>query len=60
MTRIIALLAALATAAPALAQEPVNLRPDMPSVTVETEGGPAEIARIQDNAHELSGEWART
>lgn len=60
MTRIIALLAVLATATPALAQEPVNLRPDMPSVTVETEGGPAEIARIQDNAHELSGAWART
>lgn len=47
-------------ALPALAQEPVNIRPDLPSVTVETPDGPAEIGRIQDNAHEITGEWART
>jgi rhodanese-related sulfurtransferase len=51
--------ALLALSAPALA-EPVNIRPDVPSVTVETESGPVEISRIQDNAHELTGEWART
>jgi rhodanese-related sulfurtransferase len=44
---------------PALA-EPVNIRPDVAAVTVQTEDGPVEISRIQDNAHELSGEWART
>ncbi len=53
-------LALLAITLPAVAQEPVNLRPDLPAVTVETPGGPAEIGRIQDNANELTGEWART
>ncbi len=47
-------------APPASAQEPVNIRPDIPSVTVETPAGPAEIERIQDNDHEITGEWART
>jgi len=50
---------ALLLAAPALA-EPVNITPDVASVTVQTDAGPAEITRIQDPAHELSGEWART
>ncbi|MEZ5684593.1 MAG: rhodanese-like domain-containing protein [Paracoccaceae bacterium] len=44
---------------PALA-EPVNIRPDVAAVTVQTEDGPVEISRIQDTANELSGEWART
>jgi rhodanese-related sulfurtransferase len=44
---------------PALA-EPVNIRPDVAAVTVQTEDGPVEISRVQDNANELSGEWART
>ena len=30
----------------------------MPSVTVQTEDGPVEISRIQDNKNEISGEWA--
>ncbi len=47
-------------AAPLAAQEPVNLRPDRPSVTVETPSGPVEIRRLQDNDHEITGEWART
>ncbi|WP_397542372.1 rhodanese-like domain-containing protein [Roseovarius salis] len=51
----IALLAAAATA-----QEPVNIRPDMPTVTVDTPDGPAEIGRVQDNANALDGDWART
>jgi rhodanese-related sulfurtransferase len=51
--------ALVALATPAIA-DPVNIRPDTASVTVQTEDGPAEISRIQDNANELSGEWART
>ena len=40
--------------------EPVNIRPDVATVTVETEGGPVEISRIQDNDNRLGGDWART
>lgn len=40
--------------------EPVNIRPDLPEVVVPTEDGPVAIRRIQDNAHEVTGEWART
>ena len=40
--------------------EPVNITPGMASVTVQTDAGPAEIARVQDNDNQLSGEWART
>lgn len=40
--------------------EPVNIRPGIPEVTVETPGGARVISRIQDNAHEVTGEWART
>ena len=47
-------------AAPLAAQEPVNIRPDIPSVTVQTPSGPVEIRREQDNANEVAGEWART
>ncbi|HKL54534.1 MAG: rhodanese-like domain-containing protein [Roseovarius sp.] len=47
-------------AAPLAAQEPVNIRPDRPSVTVETPSGPFEIKRLQENDHEITGEWART
>ena len=54
------LLAGLVMSGAATAQEAVNIRPDIPSVTVQSSEGPAEIARIQDNTHELSGEWART
>ncbi|KFE33824.1 rhodanese-like domain-containing protein [Thioclava atlantica] len=45
--------------APALA-DPVNIRPDMMSVTVETASGPVEIKRIQDNDNQITGEWAQT
>ncbi|WP_095588664.1 rhodanese-like domain-containing protein [Actibacterium ureilyticum] len=54
------LLIALMLARPLAAQEPVNIRPDMPAVTVETPGGPVEIGRIQDNDNMIGGEWART
>ena len=40
--------------------EPVGITPDTMSVTIETDAGPAEISRVQDNANELSGEWALT
>ncbi|MEZ5751636.1 MAG: rhodanese-like domain-containing protein [Paracoccaceae bacterium] len=40
--------------------EPVNITPGVMSITVPTDAGPAEISRIQDNAHEVTGEWART
>ena len=47
---------------PAQAEQPgpVNIRPDRPTVTVQTPDGPVEIGRIQDNDHEVTGEWART
>ena len=55
------LVSILAFAAPALAENaPVGITPDIMSVTVETDAGPVDISRIQDNANELSGEWART
>ena len=60
MTRTtLALLLALAPA-PAVAEGEVNITPDMPSVTVDTPAGPVVIERIQDTAHELDGDWART
>jgi rhodanese-related sulfurtransferase len=40
--------------------EPVGITKNMMSVTVETEDGAVEISRVQDNANELDGEWART
>jgi rhodanese-related sulfurtransferase len=57
----IGVLAAL-TLGPAQAEQPgpVNIRPDRPTVTVQTPDGPVEIGRIQDNDHEVTGEWART
>ena len=45
---------------PAFADDPVNISPDTMSVTVETADGPVEISRIQDNAHVLEGDFART
>ena len=44
----------------AAAAEPVGITKDMMSVTVETPSGPVAIARIQDNANRLSGDWALT
>ncbi len=29
-------------------------------MTIETDAGPVEVSRVQDNANELSGEWALT
>ena len=45
---------------PVQAQETVFIRPDLPSVTVQTPGGPVEIARNPDTSATLDGEWART
>ena len=55
-----AIIATLCLATPALAEGPVNIAPDMASVTVETRTGSVEISRIQDPVHEVTGEWART
>ncbi|MDQ2091665.1 rhodanese-like domain-containing protein [Marimonas arenosa] len=55
-----ALLAVPAMSLPVLAGEPVGITKDVTSVTVETEGGPVEIAREQDNAAVITGEFART
>jgi rhodanese-related sulfurtransferase len=65
MFRIIGPLCAIAVMAAAgsgMAEEagPVNIRPDIATVTVQTENGPVEIGRIQDNDHMVTGEWART
>ncbi len=60
-TAILAAILALAAAAVGRAEnKPVNIRPDLPSVTVETETGPVEIRRIQDNDNMLTGDWAKT
>ncbi len=55
---LIPFLAVLATQASA--DEPVNITRDIATITVETGNGPVEISRIQDNAHEISGDFART
>jgi rhodanese-related sulfurtransferase len=41
------------------AQE-VAIAKGVPSVTVETPGGPVEIGRVQDTGNAVTGEWART
>jgi len=38
----------------------VGITPEMQSVTVETETGPKVIRRIQDENHEITGEYAKT
>lgn len=58
MRRLLLILAAFW--AGAAVAEPVNIRPDVPEVTVMTPGGARVISRIQDNDHEVTGEWART
>ncbi|MCF6234497.1 MAG: rhodanese-like domain-containing protein [Rhodobacteraceae bacterium] len=50
---------AIVCALPAWA-EPVNIQKGVASVTVETETGPVEISRIQDNENKVSGTWALT
>lgn len=57
--RLISMLAAVLFAGSSPA-DPVNIKSDVPEVTVETEHGPATISRIQDNDHKVTGEWART
>ncbi len=38
----------------------VGITSGMKSVTVETDDGPVEIRRIQDQSHEITGEYAKT
>ncbi len=40
--------------------KPVNIRPDVPSMTIDTAAGPVVIKRIEDNRNRLKGDWART
>lgn len=49
----------VAASGPALS-EPVNILRDAATITVPTADGPMDIARIQDNTNEITGEWART
>lgn len=42
------------------ADRKVKIRPDVPGVTVQTPDGPVEIKRIQDEKHEITGDFART
>lgn len=58
--KTLATAAALLLAATPLFAEGVNIRPDIASVTIETENGPVEISRNPDTTNQLSGEWART
>ncbi|MBT8474884.1 MAG: rhodanese-like domain-containing protein [Alphaproteobacteria bacterium] len=46
--------------APALADQPVNLSAEVPSVTVETSEGPVTIARNPDPEARIEGDWALT
>lgn len=46
---------------PALAEDkPVGITAELSSVTVETDKGPVEIGRIQDNDNIVGTEWAKT
>ncbi|MBU4528443.1 MAG: rhodanese-like domain-containing protein [Hoeflea sp.] len=66
MNRIITLAAAIGlllgahTAFAADAEKQVNIRPDVPSVVVETADGPVTIERIEDPEHEITGYFAQT
>ncbi|WP_456385589.1 rhodanese-like domain-containing protein [Profundibacter sp.] len=40
--------------------KPVNISPGVMSVQVETNAGPVEISRVQDNQNRIDGDWART
>ena len=51
----------LLTAQAAFAEdETVNIRADIPSVTVQTDEGPVEISRNPDTLNEIFGDWALT
>lgn len=39
------------------ASDTVFIAPDMPSATVETESGPVEISRVQDQTAKIEGDW---
>ncbi len=60
MRYVMSAVAALALAAPVLA-EPVGITKEMMAATVPLpEGGSAEISRIQDNDNTVTGDWALT
>lgn len=57
--RIFGILTAICLPMAAVAQS-VNITPDVSSVSIDVDGATVEIGRIQDEAHQISGEWART
>lgn len=60
MKFVLAAIAALAVAVPALA-DPVGITKEMMEATVPLpEGGTASISRIQDNNNKVTGDWALT
>ena len=40
--------------------KPVNISPGVMSVEVQTNAGPVEISRVQDNQNRIDSDWART
>jgi len=60
MRMFVGMLLACLFGAPAVAQEAVNIRRDIATVSVPTANGPVEISRIQDNANLIDDDWART
>tara|TARA_R100000935_G_scaffold16243_1_gene32255 strand:- start:2166 stop:2765 length:600 start_codon:yes stop_codon:yes gene_type:complete len=60
MKRLVLAITLLFSASVGVADTTVGITKDMPSVTVQTPGGPVEINRIQDTENEIKGEWAKT
>jgi len=59
--KMVLIVLALGLPALALAQnKPVGIRPDIMSVTVETDTGPVDISRVQDNSNLISQDWGKT
>ncbi len=59
--KIMGLALAMSVPTALLAEDkPVNISPGVMSVQVETNAGPVEISRVQDNQNRIDGDWART
>ena len=54
------LLALIIPAAVSAENKPVNIRPGVAEIIIDADGELVEVSRIQDNANEISGTWART
>ena len=60
MKRLAYAIGLLCAGGAAWADVAVGITKDMPSVTVPTAEGEAEISRIQDTDNKLTGDWAKT